>query len=101
MKKILFSLLLAAALAAPASAAKTYEVQFLANGGTGTMAKQTFAVGAKKKLAANAFKRTGYVFAGWSKTATGAVAYKNKQAVSNLAKAGKTRKLYAVWAKKK
>ena len=82
----------------------TYKVKFIANGGTGSMAKQTFQYGKKKKLKANAFKRDGYKFAGWAKSKAkakaGKVAYKNKKAVKNLVRNGKTVKLYAVWKKK-
>ena len=83
----------------------TYKVAFVANGGTGTMAVQTFKYGKAAKLSANKFKAPkGKKFAGWAKSKTdakkGKVAYKNKQKVKNLVITGKTVKLYAVWKKK-
>ena len=106
MKKLFTFVCIAAALLAPplvreASAAGAYTVRFYANGGTGTMAKQSFSYGKAKRLRANAFKRSGYVFAGWAKAKAGKPVYKDRQSVKNLAKPGKTRKLFAVWAKRK
>jgi uncharacterized repeat protein (TIGR02543 family) len=75
----------------------TYTVKFDANGGTGTMAAQSMACGRTVKLRANAFKRTGCTFAGWAKTKTGAVAYKNAAGVKDLRGAGRTITLYARW----
>jgi uncharacterized repeat protein (TIGR02543 family) len=77
--------------------ATTYKVAFNANGGTGTMAAQSVKYDATAKLRANAFTREGYTFAGWSKTKTGAVAYKNTASVKNLRSDGGTTTLYAVW----
>ena len=85
-------------------AKKAYKVKFVANGGTGTMAVETFTYGKAKKLSANKFKRDGYVFKGWATSKAnarkGKVAYKNKKKVKNLVTTGKTVKLYAVWKKK-
>jgi uncharacterized repeat protein (TIGR02543 family) len=75
----------------------TYKVAFNANGGTGTMAAQSVKYDATAKLRANAFMRKGYTFAGWAKTKTGAVAYKNAANVKNLRSDGGTTTLYAVW----
>lgn len=78
--------------------ANTYSVKFNANGGTGTMANESFTYGTAKALSANVFKRTGYTFSGWATSATGAVKYTDKQSVSDLASAaGATVNLYAVW----
>ena len=41
-----------------------------------------------------------YVFLGWAKSSTGAVAYENGQAVKNLVEPGKVMHLYAVWQKR-
>ena len=41
-----------------------YTVKFNANGGTGSMANQSFTYGTAKALTANAFTRAGYVFQG-------------------------------------
>ena len=86
--------------APPAPAPTTYKVAFDANGGTGTMSAQTIVRNATAKLKANAFKRSGWIFLGWAKTKTGAVAYKDQASVKNLAAAGKSATLYAKWAKK-
>ena len=76
----------------------TYSVKFNANGGTGTMANESFTLGTAKALTANAFTRTGYTFDGWATSATGAKAYTDKQSVSDLTTtAGATVNLYAVW----
>ena len=82
----------------------TYIVKFVANGGklpTGKkMSAQKIPVGKATKLRKNVFVRKGWIFIGWSKTKTGAVACKNAQSVKNLALSGKTVTLYAQWAKK-
>ena len=74
-----------------------WAVSFNANGGTGTMADQIFTIGRAGALRGNAFRRTGYTFAGWARSAGGAVVYKNGQSVSNLAAAGQRVTLYAKW----
>ncbi len=81
-------------------AKKKYKVAFYANGGKGKMAAQTMTYGKAAKLRANKFKRKGYTFKGWAKSKNGKVVYKNKKAVKNLVKNGKTVKLYAIWKKK-
>ena len=80
-------------------AKKNYTVAFNANGGKGSMAKQTMTWGKEAKLRKNAFTRKGCTFKGWAKAKGGAVAYKNAQAVKNLRTDGKTTVLYAVWKK--
>jgi hypothetical protein len=47
----------------------SYDITYDANGGTGTMAKQTGS-GATVKLTANAFTRTGFAFNGWKDDAS-------------------------------
>ena len=75
-----------------------YSVKFNANGGTGTMANESFTYGTEKALTANAFKRTGYTFQGWATSASGAKVYNDKQSVSNLTQtSGAVVNLYAVW----
>ena len=47
--------------------ANKYNVEFIGNGSTsGSMAKQTITYGVSQKLTANAFKKTGYTFTGWT-----------------------------------
>ena len=75
-----------------------YTVKFNANGGTGTMANESFTYGTAKALTANAFTRTGYTFQGWATSANGAKVYNDKQSVSNLTETdGAVVNLYAVW----
>ena len=62
--------------------ANTYTVKFASNGGTGTMADQTFTYGKAATLTANTFTKTGYTFAGW--TSSDGNVYSDKQSVSNL-----------------
>ena len=63
------------------------------------MSNESFVYGTAKALTANAFAKTGYRFAGWARTATGAKAFNDKQTVSNLtATAGAVVDLYALWS---
>jgi len=56
---------------------------FNANGGTGTMAAQTFEAGVSQAIAANAFTRSGYTFTGWNTNADGSgTFYTNKQSIT-------------------
>jgi uncharacterized repeat protein (TIGR02543 family) len=80
--------------------ANTYTVKFNGNGATsGTMKSSTKTYGKTYTLAANAFKRTGYTFAGWNTKKDGSgTTYKNKASVKNLTSTdGKTVTLYAQW----
>lgn len=79
--------------------ANAYSVVFNANGGSGTMSKQSFTYDAAQKLTANAFTRTGYTFGGWTINANGSgTVYTDKQSVSNLsATKNGTVTLYAKW----
>ena len=78
--------------------ANTYKVTFNKNGGSGTMADQTFTYGTAQALTASTFTRTGYTFSGWATSATGAKVYNGGQSVSNLSPTnGANVTLYAVW----
>ena len=79
--------------------ANAYTVKFNKNGGTGTMANETFTYGVAKALTANAFQRANYKFVGWATSASATTAtYSNKQSVSNLSSApDAVVNLYAVW----
>ena len=82
--------------------ANKYKIKFDKNGGKGTMKTQSATYGKTVTLRANAFKKSGYKFAGWAETKGGKVMYKNKAKVKNLtAKNGETVTLYAVWTKSK
>lgn len=75
----------------------TYTVKFNANGGSGTMAYESFTYDVSKALTANAFTRNGFNFKGWAESASATTAkYTNGQSVKNLATSG-TKNLYAVW----
>ncbi len=79
--------------------ANGYTVKFNKNGGTGTMANESFTYGVAKALTANAFQRVNYKFVGWATSASATTAtYTDKQSVSNLtATPDATVNLYAVW----
>ena len=78
-----------------------YTIKFNKNGGTGSMGSISATYGKSVTLPSNAFKKSGYKFAGWATKKSGAVVYKNKATVKNLTdKADVTVTLYAVWKKK-
>ena len=76
--------------------ADTRTITFKANGGSGTMKKQTAEKGSTITLNANKYKRTGYTFTGWNtkKDGTGS-SFKDKAKVKLNANAT----LYAQWKK--
>ena len=76
---------------------KYYYITFHANSGTGSMAKQTMPCGTAAALSANLFSRIGYLFQGWNSNASGDAAYTDGQKVTDIAGAGETLALYAVW----
>jgi uncharacterized repeat protein (TIGR02543 family) len=80
--------------------ANTYKVKFNGNGSTsGSMKSKTMTYDTAYTLTANAYKRTGYTFAGWNTKADGSgTTYKNKASVQNLTSTnGKSVTLYAQW----
>lgn len=79
---------------------KPYTVVFNPNGGTGEIADKRTKVGTTFTLPANTFKRADCSFSGWAKTATGAVAYKDKASVKNLTTVSNgVVNLYARWCR--
>ena len=76
--------------------ANTYKIAFNNNGGTGSMDTITCTYDKDCTLTKNAFTKTGYTFAGWSKTSTGSIEYTNGSTVKNLATSG-SMTLYAKW----
>ena len=76
---------------------KYYFVTFNSNGGSGGMNQQTMPVGVSTALTANTFSRLGYLFSAWAKSASGSAAYTDKQSVKDIAAAGETITLYALW----
>ncbi|TXK51847.1 InlB B-repeat-containing protein, partial [Lactococcus sp. dk322] len=77
-------------------AANSYDVQFDANGGKGSMDNLTLTYDQEKALTTNSFTKDGYTFQGWATSANGSVVYKDKAEVKNLS-AGENVTLYAVW----
>ena len=81
--------------------ANPYTLTYNANGGTGSMNNQNMKYDQATNLAANAFTRTGYTFAGWNTKADGSgTSYADKASVKNLATGG-TVTLYAKWTANK
>ena len=77
-----------------------YKVVFHANGGTGSMAAQTFTNAVAQALNENAFTKSGYSFAFWNTKADGSgQSYQDKEIVSNLASVNGTVDLYAIYEK--
>ena len=77
----------------------TYTIAFNANDGNGSMSSITATYGTSTILTANVFSRTGYTFAGWSKSSSASTAtYTDGATVKNLTTTnGVTVTLYAVW----
>lgn len=76
--------------------ANTYKVVFNNNGGSGSMNTITCTYDKDCTLTKNTFTKTGYTFAGWSKTSDGEIEYTNNETVKNLATSGNIT-LYAKW----
>jgi len=79
--------------------AHTYNIEFYANGGTGTMSQQKFTYDVAQALTPNAFSIPGYSFLGWSTSSDSTtVIYTNGQSLVNLTTTNNgIIKLYAVW----
>jgi len=79
--------------------ANTYTVVYNGNTNTGgATASSTHTYDVAKTLTPNGFTKTGYTFAGWATTPTGAKVYDDGQSVTNLtATPNGTFNLYAVW----
>ena len=76
-----------------------YTVTFNGNGGSGTMANQSFDYDEEKALTANSFTWTGHDFTGWNTEEDGSgTPYPDKEPVKNLTDTdGGTVTLYAQW----
>ena len=72
----------------------TYTIKFVANGVTGEMADVTATVDLPLTLPTNTFAKTGYNFIGWT---DGTNTYADEAKVTNLAQAGETVILTALW----
>ena len=83
------------------SGKQQFKVVFKPNKGLGTMTSQLMDRNKKTALHPVTYQRAGYKFTGWNTKKDGkGGAYKDKEKVRDLAKAGKTVKLYAQWKKK-
>jgi len=76
---------------------KYYYLTFHPNSGIGTMPDQTMPCGTAAALSANLFSRIGYLFQGWNTDADGDAVYTDGQEVTDIAGAGETLTLYAIW----
>ena len=84
-----------------------YKIKFNARGGDGKMVTKTMYLDKAAKLPKCTFERAGFKFVGWSVGKSdyidmdhfqlGKPKYKNRESVKNIAKPGKTVKLYACW----
>ena len=76
-----------------------YSVEFNANGGTGTMADQSFIYGVDQNLSANIFTKVNYTFAGWNTESDGTgTSYADGQTVNSLTTENNGKvTLYAQW----
>ena len=75
-----------------------YQVSFNSNGGSGSMANQSFTYGVAQSLSPNVFSRSGYTFQGWGTSANGSVAYANSASVLNLSSSNNgVVQLFAIW----
>ena len=78
--------------------ANTFTVAFDNNGGSGTMADESYSSGSSQALSANTFTNTGYTFLGWNTALDGSgAAYSDQQAVTLYETQGSTVTLFAQW----
>ena len=82
--------------------ANSYEVEFKANGGSGSMSNQDFTYDAAQSLTSVNYTRAGYTFGGWATSKAnadaGTKAYDDGESVSNLTSTdGATVELWAIW----
>ena len=83
---------------------ESYMVVFEPNGGTGVQMRveQEFEVGVSQKLRVNTFYKPGHAFVGWNQNdAAEEKQYSDEQIVQNLAPAGATLTLFAIWRAEK
>ncbi len=82
-----------------------YEIEFMPNGGSGSMKNQTVYVDENQALTKCSFWREDYGFAGWSDQPVKAVEkkdirYKEEAEIWNLGDHGDRIRLYALWVKR-
>ena len=77
---------------------ESYTVAFDGNGGSGSMESRNVSSNLEMELSANAFVREGYSFICWNTAADGSgTSYADKAKIKNLAEAGSSVTLYALW----
>lgn len=78
----------------------SYQVEYMANGGSGTMSMQDFEYGQAQNLKANEFTKENGIFMKWNTKADGSgIDFKEGQSVKNLTKTpNEIVKLYAIWS---
>lgn len=77
----------------------TYTVTFDPNGGSGSMAQQSYKINTDYQLSANSFYLFAKKFVGWNTAADGSgTSYADGATVRNLANVGGNATLYAQWA---
>jgi len=77
---------------------ETYKIRYNPNGGSGTMADQSFLYGSSVTLVGNSFIKHGCNFIGWGLDAAGPVVYANNKTISSMtAIQGGIVNLYAIW----
>lgn len=73
-------------------------IQFVANGGTGSMAATNMLCATSTALPSNAFERTGYTFSCWTNSAAPGTTYADGEAVIfSSERSGQTVRFFAVW----
>lgn len=80
--------------------ARSYIVNFNANGGNGEMQNQEFLFGESTRLYENSFENEGYMFVGWSQTSNGSVDLDDMEIVDTIVTqlTPQVFTLYAIWA---
>ena len=79
-----------------------YQVKYNCNGGSGTMANTDHVYDAEKNLRKNTCSRTGYSFAGWSRTTDGNKEFNDEESVKNLTTVNNdVVTIYAKWTSNK
>lgn len=77
-----------------------YKVNLQPNGADGDAKIVPLTYGQQNTLPKNTYARKGYTFIGWNSDPDAvSIEYADEQKVTDLADAGKTKKLYAVWRK--
>ena len=80
----------------------TYTVTYNSNGGSGSMANQSFEYGTYQKLRTNTFTRDKYTFVGWATSSNGEIEYDDGENVANLTSVDNdVVTLFAIWEKSK